>query len=253
MAVATAALDARPSVRMVLLKAHDARGFVFYTHIDGRKGRELQANPQAALLFHWPRVRNGVQVRIEGDVRVVSDAEADAYFASRPRGSQIGAWASKQSETLDPPSRRSRHASRRPSANSKAATCRARRAGPGFRVRPRRIEFWYGAQYRLHERHVYEQRRRRRLEHADAVSVTALRGPRRIVCLTEEPTETLYALGEHDRIVGISGFTVRPREGAQGKTEGQRLHQREDRRDPRTRAGSSRSASPTSRPTSPPN
>ena len=101
MVIATASLDARPSARTVLLKAHDARGFVFYTHLDGRKGRELQANPHAALLFHWPRVRLGVQVRIEGAVEIVSDAEADAYFASRPRGSQLGAWASKQSETLD--------------------------------------------------------------------------------------------------------------------------------------------------------
>ena len=101
MYVATASLDARPSLRTVLLKAHDARGFVFYTHLDGRKGRELQANPQAALLFHWPRVRLGVQVRIEGAVELVADAEADAYFSSRARVSQLGAWASKQSETLD--------------------------------------------------------------------------------------------------------------------------------------------------------
>src|SRR5678815_4294349 len=88
MVVATVTLDARPSARMVLLKSHDARGFVFYTHLDGRKGRELQANPQAALLFHWPRVRLGVQVRIEGGVEIVSDAEADAYFASRPSNSR---------------------------------------------------------------------------------------------------------------------------------------------------------------------
>ena len=96
MTVATA-VDGRPSARTVLLKAHDARGFVFYTHLDGRKGRELQANPHAALLFHWPRVREGVQVRIEGDVEVVAKDEADEYFASRPRGSQLGAWASMQS------------------------------------------------------------------------------------------------------------------------------------------------------------
>src|SRR5690606_37501999 len=101
MTVATAGLDARPSARTVLLKAHDARGFVFYTHLDGRKGHELQANPHAALLFHWPRVRDGVQVRIEGPVEIVNDDEADAYFATRARGSQIGAWASKQSETLE--------------------------------------------------------------------------------------------------------------------------------------------------------
>jgi pyridoxamine 5'-phosphate oxidase len=101
MTLATATLDARPSARTVLLKAFDARGFVFYTHLEGRKGRELQANPYAALLFHWPRVRRGIQVRIEGRVHMVPDEEADAYFASRPRGSQVGAWASLQSETLE--------------------------------------------------------------------------------------------------------------------------------------------------------
>lgn len=156
MVVATAALDARPSARTVLLKAHDARGFVFYTHLDGRKGRELQANPRAALLFHWPRVRQGVQVRIEGPVETVADDEADAYFASRPRGSQVGAWASKQSETLDT-----------------QATFEARIAEferefegrdvprpprwTGLRVKPKRIEFWYGADFRLHQRHLYER------------------------------------------------------------------------------------------------
>ena len=100
MTVASASLDARPSARTVLLKAFDARGFVFYTPLYCRKGRELQANPHAALLFHWPRVRQGVQVRIEGEIDIVSDVEADAYFASRPRASQLGAWASDQSETL---------------------------------------------------------------------------------------------------------------------------------------------------------
>ena len=155
MAVATAGLDARPSVRMVLLKAHDARGFVFYTHLDGRKGRELQANPHAALLFHWPRVGNGVQVRIEGAVEIVGDEEADAYFATRPRVSQVGAWASKQSETLD-------------SAETFEARLQqverefAGRDIPrpprwtGLRVVPARMEFWFGAQFRLHERWTYE-------------------------------------------------------------------------------------------------
>jgi pyridoxamine 5'-phosphate oxidase len=154
MALATATPDGAPSLRTVLLKAFDARGFVFYTHMDGRKGRELLANRRAALLFHWPRVRDGVQVRIEGDVETVADAEADAYFASRPRGSQIGAWASRQSETLDA----------RATFEARVAQFEREYAGgpvprpprwTGFRVAPARVEFWYGAQYRLHERHLH--------------------------------------------------------------------------------------------------
>ena len=154
MVVATADAEGRPSARTVLLKARDDRGFVFYTHLDGRKGRELQANPQAALMFHWPRVRHGVQVRIEGTVEIVSDAEADAYFASRPRGSQLGAWASKQSETLEG----------RDAFEQRLAE--AERSFPGdvprpprwtgLRVRADKIEFWYGADFRLHERWLYE-------------------------------------------------------------------------------------------------
>jgi pyridoxamine 5'-phosphate oxidase len=156
MVVATAGLDARPSARTVLLKAHDARGFVFYTHLDGRKGRELQANPHAALLFHWPRVRHGVQVRVEGTVVTVADAEADAYFASRPRGSQIGAWASLQSETL--PSQAT-FAERIAMAEQQFEGREVPRPlrWTGLRVQPARIEFWYGAQYRLHERYLYER------------------------------------------------------------------------------------------------
>jgi pyridoxamine 5'-phosphate oxidase len=158
MTVATATLDARPAARTVLLKHFDARGFVFYTHLDGGKGRELQANPHAALLFHWPRVRHGVQVRIEGAVEIVADAEADAYFATRARGSQLGAWASKQSETLD---------SREEFMQRLAAVERQfeGREVPrpprwtGLRVRPDRIEFWYGADFRLHERQLYERDR----------------------------------------------------------------------------------------------
>ncbi|GAA5076789.1 pyridoxamine 5'-phosphate oxidase [Lysobacter panacisoli] len=156
MTVATASLDARPSARIVLLKAHDTRGFVFYTHLDGRKGRELQANPYAALLFHWPRVRDGVQVRIEGAVEIVSDDEADAYFASRPRGSQLGAWASKQSETLESREafeERLAHAEREFEGRDVARPAR----WTGLRVRPTTIEFWYGANYRLHERQSYER------------------------------------------------------------------------------------------------
>ncbi|MGH8084055.1 MAG: pyridoxamine 5'-phosphate oxidase [Lysobacter sp.] len=155
MTLATAGLDARPSARTVLLKARDARGFVFYTHLDGRKGRELQANPHAALLFHWPRVRDGVQVRIEGPVEIVGDDEADAYFTRRPRGSQIGAWASKQSETLE--SREQFH--ERVAQLEQEFDGRDVPRPPrwtGLRVRPRMIEFWYGAQFRLHERWLYE-------------------------------------------------------------------------------------------------
>ena len=156
MTVATAGEGGRPSARTVLLKAFDAAGFVFYSHLDGRKGRELQANPQAALLFHWPRVRNGVQVRIEGEVELVADAEADAYFASRPRVSQLGAWASHQSETLDA----------RDTFEGRLARYEAEFEGrdvprpprwTGFRVVPRAVEFWYAATFRLHERWLHER------------------------------------------------------------------------------------------------
>jgi len=156
MVIASADAQGKPSSRTVLLKAHDARGFVFYTHLDGRKGSELQANPRAALLFHWPRVRGGVQVRIEGDVEIVDDAEADAYFASRARGSQIGAWASHQSETL----------ASRAAFEARLAETDKRFEGRdvprpprwgGFRIVPRSVEFWYGADFRLHERYLHER------------------------------------------------------------------------------------------------
>jgi pyridoxamine 5'-phosphate oxidase len=154
MVVATATPDARPSARTVLLKAHDARGFVFYTHLDGRKGRELQANPQAALLFHWPRVRQGVQVRIEGQVQLVSDVDADAYFASRPRVSQLGAWASKQSETLESRAAFAERLAQVERQFDGRAVARPPR-WTGFRVVPDTIEFWMGAEFRLHEREIY--------------------------------------------------------------------------------------------------
>ncbi len=156
MTVATSSPDGRISARTVLLKAWDERGFVFYTNHHSQKGRELHAHPRAALLFHWKTVGNGVQVRIEGAVEVVSDAEADAYFASRPRMSQIGAWASDQSETL--PSREAFD------ARIEAIEHRFRDAPvhrpphwSGFRVVPERIELWYGAEFRLHERYLYER------------------------------------------------------------------------------------------------
>ena len=142
MTVATATVDGHPSARTVLLKAFDARGFVFYTHLDSHKGRELQANPHAALLFLWRSLREGgIQVRDEGTVEQVSDAEPDAYFASRARLSQSGAWASLQSRTL----------ASREEFDTRVATAEASFAGgdvprpqrwSGLRVVPRRIEFW---------------------------------------------------------------------------------------------------------------
>ena len=156
MTIATASAEGRPSARTVLLKAHDARGFVFYTHLDGRKGRELQANPNAALLFHWPRVRQGVQVRIEGDARIVADAEADAYFGGRARGSQLGAWASLQSETLESRETFEQRIVDVEREFEGREVPRPPRWG-GFRVVPRSIEFWYGAGFRLHERWLHER------------------------------------------------------------------------------------------------
>ncbi|MBN6149558.1 pyridoxamine 5'-phosphate oxidase [Xanthomonas sp. AmX2] len=156
MVVSTAGLDARPSSRVVLLKDFDERGFVFYTHLDSQKGRELQANPQAALLFLWRRMRqDGVQVRIDGDVQLVAAAEADAYFASRPRMSQIGAWASAQSQTL---ASREEFAERvaKVEASFEGREVPRPEGWGGFRVVPRTFEFWYGAQYRLHERWRYD-------------------------------------------------------------------------------------------------
>ena len=157
MTVASVDAQGRPSARTVLLKAVDARGFVFYTHLDSRKGQELQAQPHAALLFLWRSLREaGIQVRVEGAVEQVSDAEADAYFASRPRMSQIGAWASAQSQTL----------ASREAFEQRLAEVEARFNGQpvprpagwsGLRVVPERIEFWYGAQFRLHERWCYER------------------------------------------------------------------------------------------------
>lgn len=156
MTVATVGRDGRPAARTVLLKAVDARGFVFFTNFNSRKGRQLAANPQAALLFHWKFLMEGVQVKIEGTVEPVSAAEADEYFAMRPRGSQIGAWASLQSQPL----------ASRDVFEERVAEVEKRYEGvdvprpphwSGFRIVPERIEFWYGAQFRLHERQCYER------------------------------------------------------------------------------------------------
>ena len=156
MTVATVGKGGRPAARTVLLKGLDARGFVFYTNFDSRKGRQLAGNPQAALLFHWKMIRDGVQVKIEGTVEPVTAAEADAYFATRPRASQIGAWASLQSQVL--PSREV--------FEQRITEVEQRFEGvdvprpphwSGFRVVPEMVEFWYGARFRLHERQRYER------------------------------------------------------------------------------------------------
>lgn len=149
MALATVGADGMPSVRMVLLKGHDARGFVFYTNRDSRKADELEHQPKAALLFHWKSLRR--QVRIEGLVSLASDAESDAYFASRSRDSQLGAWASDQSRPLDA---RSTFEARFEAEQTRFAGRDVPRPPHwgGYRIAPERIEFWQDRAHRLHER-----------------------------------------------------------------------------------------------------
>ncbi len=153
-ALATADGAARPSVRMVLLKGFDSRGFVFYTNLESRKGRELDVNPYAALCFYWPPLDR--QVRIEGPVEPVGDDEADAYFATRPREARFGAWASKQSRPLE-----SRFALEKAVAGIvlKYATGKVPRPPywSGYRVSPERIEFWSQGWFRLHHRVLFSR------------------------------------------------------------------------------------------------
>jgi pyridoxamine 5'-phosphate oxidase len=151
-ALGTVDESGQPSVRIVLLKSVDQRGFVFYTNFESRKGRALLATHRAAMCFHWQLLET--QIRVEGNVEVVSDAEADAYFASRARGSQIGAWASIQSRPMSEPGDLDRRVAEFEAKFRDQQVTRPPNWS-GFRIVPRRIEFWKNMPSRLHVRHVY--------------------------------------------------------------------------------------------------
>ena len=152
MAVASVDASGRPSIRMVLLKDFDAGGFVFYTNYESRKGTEILGNPQTALLFHWKSLRR--QVRVEGAIEKVTDAEADEYFASRPRGSRIGAWASIQSRPMEGMMVLEKRVAEYTAKFGVGEIPRPEHWS-GFRLLPERFEFWQDRKFRLHERVIF--------------------------------------------------------------------------------------------------